>query len=174
MAARTEYIYLKGKVKWFRHTAPDPWGNWKHDLYLDNGSLNIIKELQTVKDGVNGIKNVLKKDDEGYYIAVRRPQQKMMRGKVVGFAPPEVLDGSVTLPDGSNPPLRDTNVGNGSDVTTKCAVYTHGTPGGGKAKAMRWESSRIDALVPFDGKADFNETEEKQIRGLSQQPKPRF
>jgi hypothetical protein len=172
--ARSEYVYLKGKAKWFRHTRPDEWGNWKHDIYLDDASVDLIRELQLTKGGVSGIKNVLKKDEDGYYMSLRRPTQKIMKGKVVGFQPPEVLDGATTLPDGSNPPLRDTTVGNGSDITTKCMVYQHPTPGGGQARAMRWESTRIDNLVPYEGRSEFTEQEAKMVDGLIEQPKPKF
>lgn len=170
--ARTEYIYLKGKVKWCRPHQPDPWGNWKTDLYPDAESLSIVKQLKETKDGVTGIKNVIKKDEEGEYITLRRPQQKPIGGKLVAFTPPEVLDGSQTLPDGSSPPLRDTAIGNGTDATVKLQVYTHKTPGGGQARAIRWEAIRIDNLVTFSGRSDFTEDEEKQTRGLAEQPKP--
>jgi hypothetical protein len=160
--AKTEFLFIKGKTKWFRHTTPDPWGNWKHQLWPDNDGLELVRLLQT-----QGLKNVLKKDEDGWFTTFRRPQQKMMRGKVVGFAPPEVLDAQGN-------PLRDILVGNGSDVTTKLAVYEHGTPGGGKAKAARWEASRVDNLVPFEKDRDFEPDQEKQIRNLEDQPAPLF
>src|SRR5512146_1709587 len=90
--AKTDFVYLTGKTKWFRATQPDPWGNWKHDLYLTPASVEKVNELKTTSGGISGIKNELKKDEDGYYIAIRRPTQKMMKGKVVGFAPPEVID----------------------------------------------------------------------------------
>jgi hypothetical protein len=157
--AKTEYVYLQGKTKWFRHTAPDKWGKWKHLLYPNKESLEKLRELQS-----EGLKNVIHKDDDGEYVYLSRATQKMINGKVVGFAPPEVLG-----PDGKTP-LRDVMIGNGSDVTTKLEVYSHGTPSGGKAKAARWASTRVDNLVPFEGKRDFSEDEEKQVRGLDQQP----
>lgn len=172
--AKTDYVYLKGKVKWFRASKPDDWGNWKTDLYLVPESLEKVRELQTASSGVSGIKNTLKKDEEGYFITLRRPTAKTIRGKLVGFTPPEVLDGTKTLPDGTNPPLGEVAVGNGSDVTIKLSVYQHGTPGGGKAKACRWEAARIDNLVPYEGKSDFTEGEKEQIEGLSEQPAPLF
>ena len=170
----SDFIFLKGKSKWFRHQQPDPWGNWKHDLYLDKESIEKIRELQLPKNNVQGIKNVLKKDEDGYYVTLRRPQQKMMRGKVIGFAPPEILDGATTLPDGSNPPLRDVLVGNGSDIVTKVEIYSHPTPGGGRARAMRWLSSRIDNLVPFQSREELTDIEEKLTRDLADQPKQLF
>ena len=169
-----EYVFLKGKTKWFRANQPDSYGNWKHQLWLDGPSLEKFRELQTTKSGVQGIKNVLQKDDDGYYVTIRRPQQKLIRGKVVGFAPPEVLDGSKTLPDGTNPPLRDVIVGNGSDIVTKIEVYSHPIPGGGRAKAVRWMSSRIDNLVPYEGRKDFTEDEERLVKGIEDQSPQMF
>lgn len=163
----TETIYLSGKAKWVRPTSPDPWGNWKMDLYPDTESYNKFLELKETKDGVSGIKNVIKKDDDGYCITLRRPTQKVYKGKVQGFAPPEVLDKD-------NQPMRDTLIGNGSDVTAKVSVYTHGTPGGGKARAMRWEAVRVDNLIPFEGKRDFDEVTNKQVSGLVDQPEKLF
>lgn len=175
MPVNTEYVYLNGKVKWCRPQVPDPWGNWKTDLYPTAESLNKFKELKETKtigkDLVQGLKNILKKDEDGEYFTVRRPQQKLIRGKVIGFAPPEILDGTKTNPDGSHPPLRDVIIGNGSDVTIKLAVYKHRTPGGGFARACRWESLRVDNLVPFT-KEDRPDDVEKQLRGLEDQPKP--
>lgn len=163
-----EYIFLKGKVKWFRHIQPDAsFGGtpkWKHQLYIQAEDLPKIKELQA-----QGVKNHLKKDDDGYYMNFSRVTQIQRRdGKIVGLDPP-----LVTMA-GSDLPLRDTMVGNGSDVTDKIEVYSHGTPGGGKAKALRWEGSRIDHLVPFDTRKDYDEGEAKQLKGLPEQPAPLF
>lgn len=174
--ARSEFIFLKGKVKWFTHTRPDDWGNWKTDFYPVPEALDVIRDLCTAQGGVNGIKNTLKKDEEGYYITFKRPQNKPMKGKLVAFTPPVVLDGTKPpLADGTYPPLAsDVMVGNGSDATIKIEVYTHGTPGGGRAKAARWDSARIDNLIPYEGKKDFPPEVQAQLEGLSEQSKPTF
>lgn len=173
---KKEFVFLKGKVKWFRALNPDDWGNWKTDFYPVPEALEKIRDMQTAQGGISGIKNTLKKDEDGYYITFRRPQSKMMKGKVVGFPPPVVMDGTAPpLADGTYPPLpQDTLVGNGSDATVKLEVYTHNTPGGGKARACRWEGARIDNLIPYEGKKDFDEATQKQLDGLSEQPKPLF
>lgn len=173
---KNDFRYWKGKVKWCRPHSVDPWGNWKTEFYPDEASLNEIRELQTASGNISGIKTQLKKDDDGYYISLRRPQQKTYSGKVIGYKPPEVLDGSMTLPDGSNPPLRDVNIGNGSDATVKVICYTHRVPTtkDGRARAIRWEAIRIDNLVPFTGKKELMEDEANQVKGLSEQPKPKW
>lgn len=162
--SKTEYIFVKGKTKWFRAAQPDPkYEKWSHVLWLDNESLEKIRELQA-----RGLKNLLKKDEDGYYISLGRPTNRKINGRITGLAPPEVI-----MADGVTP-LRNVNVGNGSDVTTKLEVYEHKTPGGGKAVAARWLSSRIDNLVEFDGKHDFTEGEAAAVKGLAEQPAPLF
>ena len=171
--ARSEYVYLQGKTKWFRHQGADQWGNYAHVLWLDPSSVKKFQELQESKDGINGIKNTIQKDEDGYYVTLRRPSEKEMKnGRKLTFRPPEVLDGSKTLPDGSNPPLPpEVRVGNGSDVTTKISVYTFTPPvGKNKGKAIRWESSRIDNLIPYSGTTDLDKYETRQVKGLSEQP----
>lgn len=160
---RTEPQYFKGKIHWCRHLTPNEWGKWSHVLYLDEESLAKFRKLQT-----EGVKNVLKKDDDGYSITLSRPTQVMFNNKIQGLQPPQMM-----LPDGSPLPAT-TRVGNGSDVTTKMHVYSHRVPGGGQAKAMRWEATRIDNLVPFDKEKDFPPEQAKQRSGLQEQPEPIF
>lgn len=166
MALNNEFYFLKGKVKWFRHTSPNEWGKWSHVLYPDAESLDTIRELMVGKDGISGIKNVLKKDDDGYNMAFGRPTQRLLRGQYQGMSPPEVIDAE------GKPFIG--NVGNGSDVTTKIVVYKHNVPAGGKAKACRWESTRVDNLVPFEKDNDFPKEAAKQVAGLPEQPAPLF
>jgi hypothetical protein len=165
-----KYFYFKGKGKWIRPDRPDQYGKWKHMMYPDAESLELFRELQLTKDNVQGIKNVLKKDDDGYNFSISRDQQKTIQGRVVGFAPPEIYDGSKKLEDGSYQPLRDVNIGNGSDIVSKVEYYTYNIPGpsGDKRKgsAIRWESSRVDNLVPFQGRTEFTEGEAKMAKGM--------
>lgn len=161
--AKSEYVYLKGKTKWFRNIAPNQWQKWSHVLYPDAASVEVIRQLQA-----DGAKNILKKDEDGYYLSLNRPTSKVFKGIPQGLTPPEVM-----LPDGTPLPA-SILVGNGSDITTKMVVYSHNTPGGGKAKAMRWESTRIDNLVPFDNEKDFTPQQELQRKNLQEQPTPIF
>jgi hypothetical protein len=159
----TESIFVQGKAKWAMLHRPNEWGNWKITLYPDTASLEKIKNLQG-----QGLKNVLKKDEDGYHMSFNRPHQKMIKGKVIGFTPPEVLES-----DGKTP-LTTARIGNGSDVTVKLEVYAHSTPGGGRAKAARLGSIRVDNLVPFVPERDFNDVAKEQIAGLADQPAPIF
>ena len=121
---------------WAYTQAPDPWGSWCITLYPESEALEKIRELQA-----KGLKNVLKKDEEGWFIKFRRPQSKEIRGRIVPFTPPEIV-----MEDGKTP-LQGA-IGNGSDVTVKLEVYPHSTPGGGKAVAARLYGVMIHNLVP--------------------------
>lgn len=155
----TEYVYIQGKLSWVKTQTPDEWGKWKCTVHPNAASLDKIRDLQA-----EGLKNVLKKDEDGYYVAFSRPTQKMIKGKVVGLAPPEILQA-----DGKTP-LTGVLVGNGSDGTVKLEVYSHGTPGGGKAKAARLLSIRVDNLIPFEMKRDFTRGQQEAVLGLEEVP----
>lgn len=160
-------VYVKGKLSWVRHDRPNEWGKYTVTLHPDTPSLEIIRELQA-----EGVKNQIKKDEEGYYVTFSRPVSKEIKGRIVTFSPVELLDGrQPPLPDGSFPPLRDVLVGNGSDGVVKLETFYHRTPGtNGKAMAARLAAIRVDNLVPFD-KQSRTEEELFQIKGLEEQPK---
>ena len=155
----TEEVYFKGKAKWAnRLYVPDiEYKKWSLVLYPDAEALEIIRDLQA-----QGVKNTLKKDDDGYYITLGRPTEKVMRGKVVAFTPPLVLD---TEGNQTTSPI-----GNGSDVKVKMEVYSHGTPTGGKAKAMRLQGVQILNLIPYD-RDSFTTEEVEQAEGLVEENK---
>jgi hypothetical protein len=163
----TEFVFVKGKVKWFKpHVVDNRFGDakWKHVLYPDAESIEKINKLKE-----QGLKNIIKKDEDGYYVTFSRPfERKLKDGTRVGMMPPEVLgkDG-IPLKEGIL-------VGNGSDVTTKLEVYSHASPGGGKAKAARWLSTRIDNLVPFVVNRDFEPDQQRAVKDLMDQPEPLF
>lgn len=161
MKPGNEFIYFKGKALWVRAVVPDKYGFWSLVLYPDTESLDKIRELQA-----EGVKNVLKKDEEGYYIRIKRPVSKETRdGRVLSFTPPVVVDSEGKPTDG-------TKIGNGSDLSIKMEVYVHPTPNGGKAKAMRMDSIRVDNLIPFNPDSDFTDEEKEAVTGLTEQPKP--
>src|SRR5882672_1845302 len=154
----TEYVYLSGKCKWCKTTAPNQFGDWKTDLYPDDKSLTKIMELKA-----RGLKNTLKKDEDGPFIAFKRPMTKMMKGRAVNFTNPVVLN-----KDGV--PINEA-IGNGSEVTLKLLIYPFMSPGGAKGIGARWESVRVDNLVPWELK-DFAEPAEREaIFGLKEAPK---
>ena len=158
----SENIYIQGKVSWFRPKIPNKWNKWSVQIHPNDKGLEIIRDLQA-----EGLKNMIKKDEDGYYTSFSRPVTKeTSTGKILSFKPVEVFD-----KDGK--PFDD-RVGNGSDVTLKIEVYQHATPGGGKAKAARWVSARIDNLIPFEKERDLDEFEKDAAEGLDKQPEQLF
>jgi hypothetical protein len=159
MARNTDYVYIRGKLKWVRTTAVNPWGKYTCTVYpLPGEDLEKVRELQS-----EGVKNLLKKDDDGYYITYSRPSEKTDKnGRKFGLAPVEIM-----LKDGSK---FDGNVGNGSDGTVKLEVYQHSTPSGGKAKAARLLAIRVDELVPYEPNRDMQKDQEMATRGLQFAP----
>lgn len=158
-------MYLTGKAKWVKAVQPDTMYNkWQVVLYPDEPSLVKIRQLQT-----EGLKNKLRKDDDGYNMNFSRPVTKENRktGKQMPFSPPLVLN-----KDGQ--PYEGARIGNGSDVMLGLDVYSHTVPGSPKgAKAARWVSIRVDNLVPFDKDNDFPD-DEKEASVIKDQPQQIF
>lgn len=154
----SEYIMLRGKCKFLNADVLDPWGKWSFLLYLDNESLKIFNSL---KD--RGLKNELKKDDDGYYVRLSRQQQKFIRGKPVIYEPPKILEA-----DGQTP-ARERKVPDHSNVCVELEIYEHATPGGGRAIASRWVSTIVEvAADPTMG------VREQRTKELYEQSRPGF
>jgi hypothetical protein len=149
-------VYLQGKAKWARLATPDQWGNWKVNLYLNDESKGIFNGL--------GVKNTLKRDEDGDYIVLRRPTQKVVKGKVMGYAPPTVVDKSGAPADGMA-------IGNGSDITVKLEYYSYKSPQGDQGKAIRLAGVKVDNLVPYSPDKDYTPEQHKAVGELNNQPK---
>lgn len=166
MAFKSEDVYLKGKGKWHKLVIPDQlYNKWSVVLYPDAASLETVRELQLA-----GLKNRLRKDDEGYNVNFSRPVTKENKktGQVMTFNPPKVVNKE-------GDPMDGVAIGNGSDITIKLEVYEHAVPGSSKkAKAARLASVRVDNLIPFNKEKDFTPEEAEQISGLKEQPEPLF
>jgi hypothetical protein len=150
-----------GKIKYIHAVNFNKYGDWAITIYPDVKSLEIIRDYQA-----KGWKNVMKKDDTGYYIQFKRPPTKAMKGKLVAFTAPKIVDMEGTPFDGNR-------VGWGSDAIVRLEVYQHGTPNGGKAYACRWDSAKITNLIPFDmDKSDWSEEDKENIKDLATVPEP--
>lgn len=158
----TEFIQVAGKLSWVKAQAPNQWGKWTVQLHPTPESLEKIRDLQA-----EGLKNIIKKDDDGYYVNFSRPTSVTIQGKVRGLEPPRILD-----KDGT--PSPHMNIGNGSDGVVQLEVYSHKTPGGGTAKAARWDSVRVDNLIPFDNGRDFTSAEKAKVDTLVDAKSPLF
>ena len=137
-----EFIYFSGKCKWFRLT-PSKYNDWNHQLYLDDVSLELFRKLQSPAMGVSGIQNKLLKDEDGYYIFIRRPTFKEWNKKIVSFTPPEVVDKD------DQPWPEDKFLGNGSEIVDKMEMYTY-TFNSKKGIALRWEKTMVVDCVPWE------------------------
>lgn len=161
---RATFEYVQGKASWVRIVKPDLTYNcWSITIHPTPDSLDKIRDWQA-----EGLKNMLKKDEDGYNVKFRCDVSKRRKdGSVWTFLQPEAVD-----KDGK--PMDGSIIGNGSDVTLKLEVYEHGTPGGGKAKAARLVGVRVDNLVPFDPEKDFRPEEKARVEGLAEQPEQLF
>lgn len=161
---KAEEIFLSGKASWVKAVNPDQkYNKWSMQLHPNAESLEIIRDLQT-----QGVRNQMKKDEDGYYMSFSRPVSKTYRGKIRTFTPPVVMNADKT-------PLEGLRVGNGSDVTIKIEAYPYNDPTtGNKGKAVRWESMRVDNLVPFNPDTDYPDEEATKVSGLKDQPEALF
>ena len=159
---KSYFEYLSGKAKWVRAKNPDPkFGKWNMTLYPYDEDLKKFKALQD-----EGVLTRLKKDDDGYYFQISRPVNKMMKGVLIQFTAPKVIDkDGVVIEDGAG-------VGNGSDVTVKVQVYSYPKPTGGWGKAIRWEGLKVNNLVPYKADSFPTQEDKEQVKGLLEQPEP--
>lgn len=150
--ANTELLDLKGKLMWVRCVDLNRYGKWSLDLYPDAASLEKLRELQA-----EGVKNVIKKDDDGYHVQISRPPTvEFQRGVVQSVTPPKIRDKD-------KKPLADNvRVGNGSDGIVTVEVYSHKVPNSEKrAKAMRLYGITVENLVPFELTTEESSSETK-------------
>lgn len=166
--SKTVHTSVKGKCKWAHVTRLNRYDAWSIELWPIPEDLERIREYQA-----QGLKNTMRKDDEGYNIRFKRDPEKtitLRTGEIkhLRFEPP-----SVAMADGSPLP-QGVSIGNGSDVTVLLEVYTHGTPGGGSAVAARLEGVRVDNLVPFNPGTDYTEEEKIKVDALTSQPEHIF
>lgn len=157
---KTRMEYVQGKLSWIRIVQPDTmYDCWAVTIHPTPESLERIRDMQA-----EGLKNVIKKDDDGYHTKFRCPTKRLRKdGTMWTFAPPTVVD-----KDGI--PMDGNIIGNGSDGTLKLEVYQHPTPGGGQAIAARLVGVRVDNLIPFSPDTDYTDDEKKEVEGLRAQP----
>lgn len=139
----SEFIDVHGKISWLYAVGFNKFDVWSVTLHPDTASLEVLRDLQA-----QGMKNQMKKDEDGYFMAFRRDPSKLIKGKMVAFTAPTVVDKEGIPMDG-------TRIGNGSDGTIRLEVYGHTTPAGGSSKAARFHGVRINNLVPFNPSNDF-------------------
>lgn len=160
---KTEYLYFAGKCKWAKLSAPDKFQKWSIQLYPNAESLTKIKTLK--------LKNPIKSDEDGEFVTFSRPVSKVIRGKVIGFAPPTIITKDQEGRDLLSP---NEMIGNGSDVTIQIDYYSYQTPTKETGYAARLSKVRIDNLVPYKPRSDMDEAEADAVAGLIKQPEQLF
>lgn len=136
----SELIDFKGKVKWVTVVDPNKFGKWSLQMYPDTESLERIRELQA-----QGIKNVMKKDEEGYFMQISRPLSvEFSKGVATPLTPPKVRDKD-------KKPIDGRSVGDGSDCTVTCEKYGYTVPQSKqRGIAIRLYGLTVLDLVPKD------------------------
>lgn len=134
---KSDEIKLKGKVSWVQLREPNKFGKWSLNLHPDAESLEVFRELQA-----EGVKNQIKKDDDGYYFQISRPVTiELRKGIKTPVTDPFIKHEGKDF---------EGQVGNNSDAIVHCEVYSHPVPNTEKrAKAMRLMGIDIVNLVPF-------------------------
>lgn len=129
----SKFHYFTGPCKWAKVYDPDEYNGerkWKIDVFLNKNEIKSLKE--------SGLKLKVKEDEEGLkFVTFSRPVVKEIKGEMVDFDPPKVLDKD-------HNPITDL-IGNGSLVTAKVLVYNSAMGPG-----HRLEAVRVDNLVSYD------------------------
>lgn len=136
--ANTQMVDLHGKVKFVHALNLNKYNRWSVTLYLTEESLKKVREMKA-----EGLKNEIKRDDGGDYISFHRDPTKEMRGKVVSFPAPKVIDKEGQPMDGSK-------IGWGSDVMVRLETYKSGPNSAFKFFGARFDSIRVDNLVEYN------------------------
>ncbi|SRR5258706_6617607 len=153
--AKAEYVTFQGKAKWVKVFKPNQFDKWSVDLYIDDTQAERFKSYKT--------RTHLRKDEDGYYVSFSRPVEKMIRGKRTALRPP-------TVTDKDSVPMFDTPIGNGSDLTVTCELYSYKPPLKQEREyAIRLLGIRVDNLVPFV-KSSYEEEDLIVVNELDKQP----
>lgn len=148
----SEILELKGKLMWVRCVDLNKYGKWSLDLYPDADSLEKLRELQA-----DGVKNVIKKDDEGYHVQISRPPTvEFQKGVVQSVTPPKIRDkDKLPLPE-------NIRIGNGSDGIVAVERYKYKLPNSEKrVSAIRLYGIQVMNLVPFELSTEESSDEAK-------------
>jgi hypothetical protein len=165
--AKSEYHYFQGKGMWARLQSPDlEYNNWSIKVYLTQDSYAKFMKLKESSNGVEGILNDVKNEEDGYAVTFKRPVSKEFKGVKTMMTPPVVLDKD-------NQPYAG-EIGNGSDVTVKVVRYTYNRPfNKGKGSAIRMEAVKIETLVPYL-KDQMPQSFQNQAKGIEEVPPQLF
>lgn len=162
MAKTTQLVDLHGKVKFIHAVNLNKYNRWAITLYLTEESLKKVREWKA-----EGLRNEIKRDDDGDFITFHRDPTKMIKGKVVPFLAPKVIG-----PD--KQPMDGSKVGWGSDVTARIEVYKSTPLSTYKFFGARWDSLRVDNLVEYNPEKQLTPAEQEAHKSLqnAEEPEP--
>lgn len=168
--SNTKYYTFTGKVQWAKVYTPDEFRGavrWGLDLYMDSD-----KEWAKFKE--SGIQKKVKENDAGKGFNLTRSTTKVMKGKMVYFTPPQIVDkdGKVLVKyvDDQGKDVRSYEdkdkkitrvgdpvmIGNGSTIEVNVSVYpTAMGPGN------RLESIKLIDLIHYE-KPEIAEEDKEQ------------
>jgi len=134
----SELINFTGKIRWVLVVDPNKFGKWSIQFYPNNDSLEHLRELQA-----QGIKNVMKKDEDGYHMQISRPTSiEFAKGVATPVLPPKVRDKD-------KQPIDGRSIGDGSDAIVTCEYYSYTVPQSKqRGKAIRLYGLTVNELVP--------------------------
>jgi len=140
ISAKSQKVSFKGRVTWAQVTNANKFGNWSVQFYPDTESLERLRELM--------LKNVFKKDDDGYNLQIsRQTKVEFVKGVETALTPVKL-----TMRDGS--PVTE-RIGDGSDVEITCELRRYKIPNSEKfGNAIRLYSIVVDNLVPSQYEED--------------------
>jgi hypothetical protein len=154
-------VFIPGKLKYVYYDRLNKYGKWSIQVYPTPSGLEVVNQL--IKEGV---KNELKKDEDGYFINFHRmPEMVDRKGHRFTLKPPTIIDN-----DGR---LIQTAIGNGSTGIVKIETYGGKSPIGSSYKAARFAGVKITDLIPYNPEESNDKYEVRNVSGLKEQPAPK-
>lgn len=138
----TKFYKFYGDAKWAKVLTPDEkYDNYALDLFMDGKSFELFKK--------SGLQLKIKENEDGKYVSLRRPTKKLIKGDLVDFGPPPMVDAL-------GRPFAEL-VGNGSKVAVEVAVYDTQ-----KGKGHRMEKVHVLEHVPYGGRMEDAHDDEEE------------
>jgi len=140
----SKYVRMTGFIKWANSQygglfSPDPsYGNYSVTFYPDPPSVEKFK--------ASGMKLEFKNDEDGDFVKLRRPHEKIIKNENQVFGRPKIF-----FPEGVE---GTKDIGNGTKVEVTVVVYP-----AGRHTGHRLESVKVLELVRFEraGEGGFKE-----------------
>jgi len=131
-----EDVLIKGTAKYAKLGNLDQWGKWSCAIYPDQESMVKIHKLIS-----EGVKNKIRKDDDGYVITFSRPAKIKTKSKGEVDMAPVIVENDEGI-------LLDTKfIEDGAEVTMKLETYGGKSPTGfGNYKAARLLAIRVHGM----------------------------